>query len=203
VHIAHVSTAGSVKLIRQAKREGIPISCETCPHYFSLTEEAVRNYDTNAKVNPPLRSEADRRAILRGLKDGTIDVIATDHAPHNIEEKNIEFDLASSGMVGLETALGLVFTKLLDSKILNLKQAVAKLTVAPAKILNLTNKGKLQAGADADVTVIDPKLKWTVNASKFASRSRNTPFNGWELTGKAIYTIVGGRVVVNNGKLTA
>jgi dihydroorotase len=201
VHIAHVSSAGSVKLIRQAKREGVRVTCETCPHYFSLTEEAVKNYDTYAKVNPPLRSLADLKAIQRGLREGTIDAIATDHAPHNIEEKNLEFDLASSGMIGLETALGLTITKLVKTKILKLNQAIEKMTAAPARIMNLSNKGSLRPGADADLILVDPNAEWTVDASKFASKSRNTPFNGWKLTGKVVYTIVGGRVVVKNGKL--
>ena len=201
VHLAHISSAGSVKLIRQAKREGVPVTCETCPHYFALTEEAVKDYDTNAKVNPPLKSKADVRAILRGLKDGTIDVIATDHAPHNIEEKNVEFDSAANGMVGLETALALVLTRLVDTRILTLKQAAEKLTSAPARILKLTGKGTLHVGADADVIVVDPRAEWIVDPSKFASKSRNTPFSGWKLKGKVIYTIVGGRIVVREGKL--
>lgn len=202
IHIAHVSTAGSVKLIRQAKREGIAVTCETCPHYFSLTEEATRYYDTNAKVNPPLRSKDDLRAVLRGLKDGTIDVIATDHAPHNIEEKNIEFELASSGLVGLETAFGLVMTKLIGPKVLTLKQAVEKMSATPAKILNLKTKGSLKEGMDADVVLVDPKMEWTVDPTKFASKSRNTPFTGWKLYGKVCCTIVGGKVVVKDGQLT-
>lgn len=201
IHLAHVSSANSVKLIRQAKKERIPISCETCPHYFSLTEDAVRNYDTNAKVNPPLKSQADVREIVRGLRDGTIDAIATDHAPHTVEDKNVEFNLASNGMIGLETALSLVLSKLVEAKTLTLKQAIEKMTSAPARILNLANKGSLKIGADADLIIVDPKAEWTVDASRFASKSRNTPFNGWKLRGKVIYTIVGGRVVVKDGKL--
>jgi len=201
VHIAHVSSAGSVELIRKAKKEGAPVSCETCPHYFALTEEAVREYDTNAKVNPPLRGKQDLLAIIRGLKDGTIDVISTDHAPHNIEEKKIEFDLAASGMIGLETALGLVITKLVNTKVLTPKQAVEKLSTAPAKILGLNDKGKIKAGADADLVVVDPKKEWIVDISQSASKSKNTPFAGWKLTGKVVHTIVGGKVVVRNGKL--
>jgi len=200
VHIAHVSSAKSVELVRQAKRKGIPVTCETCPHYFSLSEEAVREYDTNAKVNPPLKSEQDVKAVIKGLKDGTIDVIATDHAPHNIEEKNVEFNLAAFGMVGLETALALILTKLVDTQALTLKKAIEKLTVAPAKILNL-DKGSLRIGADADLIIVDPKAEWTVDAAKLASKSRNTPFHGWKLKGKVLYTIVGGKVVVRDGKL--
>ncbi len=200
IHIAHVSSANSVKLIRQAKREKVPVTCETCPHYFSLTEESVRHYDTNAKVNPPLRSPADMREIIRGLKDGTIDAVATDHAPHTLEDKNVEFNLASSGMVGLETALALVLIKLVETKALTLKQAVEKMTAAPARVLNLKNKGSLKTGMDADLIVVDPKAEWTVDPSKFASKSRNTPFKGWKLKGKVLYAIVAGRVVVKDGK---
>jgi dihydroorotase len=192
--------ARSVELIRQAKKKGIPVTCETCPHYFSLTDEAVRNYDTNAKVNPPLRTQKDVKAIIRGLADGTIDTITTDHEPHNIEEKDIEFNQASSGMVGLETALALVITKLVVTKALTLKQALEKLTINPAKILKL-GKGTLQLGAEADITIIDPKREWVVDPSQFASKSKNTPFAGWKLQGKALYTLVGGRVVVGDGKL--
>jgi len=201
VHIAHVSTAGSVKLVRQAKRQGIPVTAETCPHYFTLTEAAVKDYDTNAKVNPPLRTAADLREIIRGIKDGTIDAIATDHAPHTVEDKKIEFGLAATGMVGLETALGLVLTKLVATKMLTLKGAVAALSTAPAKILNLKNKGTLKVGADADVVIVDPRAVWTVDPDRFASRSKNTPFTGWTLTGQVRQTIVGGKVVVKNGEL--
>jgi dihydroorotase len=201
VHIAHVSTAGAVGLLRQAKKDGVAVTCETCPQYFSLTEEAVRDYDTNAKVNPPLRSQADRRAVIQGLKDGVIDVIATDHAPHTTEEKKVEFDCALSGMVGLETALALVMTKLVNAKVITLKQAIAKLSSTPAKILNLPNKGTLKPGADADVIVVDPKAEWVVDPAKFASKSRNTPFGGWKLHGKVICTIVGGKAVVRDGKI--
>jgi dihydroorotase len=203
VHIAHVSSARSVELIRRAKKKKLQVSCETCPHYFSLTEEAVREYETNAKVNPPLRSKADLAAVIRGLRDGTIDVIATDHAPHNIEAKDVEFNLAAFGMVGLETALSLVITKLIEPKILTWKEAIAKMTSSPAKILNLNNKGSLKVGADADVVIVDPRAEWTVDPQKFASKSRNTPFAGWKLKGKVIYTIVGGKVVVRDGKLLA
>lgn len=201
VHIAHVSSAGSVRLLRQAKQDKINITCETCPHYFSLTEAAVKTYDTKAKVNPPLKTEADREEILRGLRDGTIDAIATDHAPHNIEEKNIEFNLAAGGLVGLETALALVVTRLIETKVLTPKQAIEKMTAAPARILNLKNKGTLKPGADGDIVIVDPKAEWLVDAAKFASKSRNTPFNGWQLKGKVLHTIVGGRLVVRDGRL--
>ena len=201
VHIAHVSTAGSVSLIRRAKKEGSAVTCETCPHYFSLTEEAVRNYDPNTKVNPPLRSKNDLKAVIKGLQDGTIDAIATDHAPHNIEEKNIEFNSASFGMIGLETALGLAMTMLVETKALTLKEVIHKMTLAPAKIIGLSSKGTLKPGADGDVTIVDPKAEWVVEVEKFASRSRNTPFNGWQLKGKVLHTIVSGKIIVKDGKL--
>ncbi|MGB9613287.1 MAG: dihydroorotase, partial [Candidatus Margulisiibacteriota bacterium] len=201
IHIAHISSAGSVKLVRLAKKEKVPITCETCPHYFTLTEEATRTYDTNTKVNPPLRSLADVKEIIKGLKDGTIEVIATDHAPHTIEEKKVEFGLAASGMVGLETALGLVITELIEKKILTWKQAAQKLSANPARILKLSNKGTIKPGADADIIVVDPRMEWVVDPSKFASKSKNTPFAGWKLKGKVLYTIVGGKVVVEDGRL--
>lgn len=202
VHLAHLSAAKSVELVRQAKRKGISITCETCPHYFSLTEEALKEYDTNAKVNPPLKSKKDVKAIIKGLADGTIDVIATDHAPHNVEEKNVEFNKAASGMVGLETALGLILTNIVNSKALSLGKAIAKLTINPAQILGI-DKGTLKVGADADVIIVDPKAEWVVESSQFASKSKNTPFEGKKLKGKVLYTIVGGRVVVKDGKLVA
>jgi len=191
LHIAHVSTAGSVRLIRDAKSRGVKVTAETCPHYFSLTEEAVRGYNTMAKMNPPLRTADDVAAIKQGLKDGTIDVIATDHAPHALDEKSGEFDYAPFGVVGLETALGLTL-KLVDEGALSLSEAVRKLTNNPAAILKI-GKGTLAVGSDADITIIDPDIEWTVDASEFKSKSRNTPFNGWKLRGKAIQTIVRGR----------
>ena len=200
VHLAHLSSAKSIELVRQAKKNKIAITAETCPHYFSLTEAACRDYDTNAKVNPPLKGEKDLAAVIRGLKDGTIDVIATDHAPHNIESKNVEFNRAAFGLVGLETALALVLTKLVGTKILSLKKAIAKMTIAPAKVLGL-NKGTLKVGADADVTIVDPKAEWTVDPNKFASKSKNTPFTGWKLKGQVLYTIVGGKIIVKDGQL--
>lgn len=202
LHVAHVSSAKSVDIIRQAKKRGAPVTCETCPHYFSLTEEAVRGYDTNAKVNPPLKSKKDQKAIIKGLKDGTIDAITTDHAPHNIEEKNVEFNQAAFGMVGLETALALTLTKLVNAKALTLREAVSKLTAGPAAILGL-NKGDLKVGADADLIIVDPKAEWIVDPSKFTSKSKNSPFAGHKLKGKVLFTIVRGKVVVRNGKLAA
>jgi dihydroorotase len=190
LHIAHVSTAGSVRLVRDAKARGIRVTAETCPHYFSLTEEAVRGYNTLAKMNPPLRTAEDVAAIKEGLRDGTIDAIATDHAPHAPDEKSGEFDYAPFGIVGLETALGLTM-KLVNENILTLADAVRKLSLNPATIMKL-GKGTLSIGSDADITIIDPDLEWTVDASQFKSKSMNTPFNGWKLKGRAVRTIVGG-----------
>jgi dihydroorotase len=192
VHIAHVSTAGSVDLLRAAKARGVQITAETCPHYFTLTDEAVRGYNTMAKMNPPLRTAGDVAAIKQGLKDGTIDVIVTDHAPHGMDEKSGEFDYAPFGIVGLETALGLSF-QLVKEKVLTLKELICKLSFNPASVLKI-GKGTLQTGADADITIIDTDLEWTVDSSLFRSKSKNTPFNGLKLKGKAVQTIVGGSV---------
>lgn len=192
LHIAHVSTAGSVRLVREAKQRGVKVTAETCPHYFTLTDEAARGYNTMAKMNPPLRTAEDVAAVKQGLKDGTIDVIATDHAPHGMDEKSVEFDYAPFGIVGLETALGLTF-KLVQEGTLALSGAIAKLSINPATILTL-GKGTLSVGVDADITIIDPDIEWTVDASQFRSKSRNTPFNGWKLKGRAVQTIVGGKI---------
>ncbi len=197
VHIAHVSTARSVRLIRQAKEDGVKVTCETCPHYFSLTDDALLEYDTNAKVSPPLRSAKDVKAILKGLKDGTIDVIATDHAPHKAEKKNVEFQRAASGMIGFETALPLVLTELVAKKVLSRKEAIAKLSSNPAGILRL-HKGTLKVGADADITVVNPKIEYTIDSSKLVSKSKNTPFHGRKVKGKITHTIVSGKVVYKN-----
>ena len=192
VHIAHVSTAGSVRLIRDAKKRGLKVTAETAPHYFTLTDEALQSYDTNFKINPPLRSEKDVAAIKEGLSDGTIDVIACDHAPHGRTDKEVEFEYAANGISGLETSLSLSMN-LTSSKILNWSELIAKMSANPARILNLP-KGKLEIGADADITVIDPLLKWTVNVQSFHSRGKNSPFNGRQMQGKAILTIVGGDI---------
>jgi dihydroorotase len=193
LHIAHVSTEGSVKLIRDAKKRGVNVTAETCPHYFSLTEDAVKDYDTNAKVNPPLRTKKDVDAIKEGLKDGTIDIIATDHAPHNRDEKLREFDLAPSGISGLETALGLSL-RLVDEGILDINQLIEKMSVNPAQILGISSKGSLKPGSDADVTILDTKKETRVDAEKFVSKGKNTPFHGWILKGMPIITISKGRV---------
>ncbi|NLU09752.1 MAG: dihydroorotase [Tepidanaerobacter acetatoxydans] len=197
VHIAHVSTEGSLRLIRQAKSEGVKVSCEVTPHHLTLTEKAVMGYDTNAKVNPPLRTQSDIDALLEGLKDGTIDAIATDHAPHHMDEKDLEFDKAAFGMVGLETALGVILTHIVKEGILSLNAAIEKMTSGPAKVLGL-DMGTLKIGAPADITVIDPNRVWTVDKNKFFSKGRNTPFDGWRLTGKAVLTMVDGRIVYSD-----
>lgn len=192
LHVAHVSTRGSIDIIRQAKKRGINVTCEAAPHHFTLTDEAVRGYNTNAKMNPPLRSTGDREAVRQGIADGTVDAIATDHAPHHIDEKNVEFNLAMNGIVGLETALPLTL-KLVEDGLIDLPKAVALLTCGPAAALGLP-VGQLQEGGNADVTVIDPELEWTVDAQKLASKSKNTPFDGWKMKGAAVCTIVGGKV---------
>ncbi|MCK4436724.1 dihydroorotase [bacterium] len=198
IHIAHISTAKSVQLVRQAKAGGIKVTCETAPHYFSLTDEAVRTFDTNTKMNPPLRTAGDVEAIKEGLKDGTIDVIATDHAPHTIVEKEVEYNLAPFGIIGLETALPLVL-KAVEEGFLTLTDAIAKMSINPAKILGI-GKGTLSVGADADVAIIDLSKERTVRPEEFQSKSRNSPFIGWKLKGVASTTIVGGKIVMKDGK---
>jgi len=193
VHIAHVSTEGAVRIIREARSRGVAVTAETAPHYFSLSEEALESFDTNLKVNPPLRSKRDLEAIKEGLKDGTLDVIATDHAPHSSLEKDVEFDYASSGMVGLETALPLA-QQLVKEKVLSLPELIPKFTNHPAEILGIS-KGTLNPGADADITIMDVSLKKKVDVNQFKSKSRNCPFHNWELEGVAIYTIVKGEMV--------
>ena len=200
IHIAHVSTRGSVELVRQAKKRGVNVTCETCPHYFTLTENAVDGFNTNAKMNPPLRTSDDVEAIKEGLKDGTIDCIVTDHAPHHIDEKNCEFALALNGIVGFETSLGLGLQYLVKSGVLTLNELIEKMAVNPSRILRI-NKGSLSIDADADITIFDPSKEWTVDISKFQSKSKNSPFDGFTLCGKPEYVIVGGKIVVNNGEL--
>jgi dihydroorotase len=192
VHIAHVSTGGSVRLIHNAKKRGLNVTAETAPHYFTLTDEALQSYDTSYKVNPPLRSKQDVAAIKEGLADGTIDVIACDHAPHGRTDKEVEFEYATNGISGLETSLALSLT-LIGNKILKWPELITRMSLNPARILNIP-KGTLQEGADADITVIDPELKWTVDARTFRSRGKNTPFNKYQLQGKAVMTIVGGEI---------
>lgn len=195
VHIAHVSTRLSVDLIRSAKKRGVKVTAETCPHYFSITEEACQQFNTLAKVNPPLRTKADVEAIIEGLKDGTIDIIATDHAPHHADEKNVEFNVAANGMVGFETALPLSVTCLVKPGHLSMEQLVEKMCTNPAKLLALS-KGVLEIDAIADITIVDINEEYTVDISKFESRSKNSPFDGFRLSGTVYCTIVNGKVVV-------
>lgn len=193
LHIAHVSTEGSVRLVREAKERGIQVTAETCPHYFSLTERAVEGYNTNAKVNPPLRAQKDVDAIKQGLKDSTIDVIATDHAPHHRDEKLQEFDRAPSGISGLETALSLSL-KLVEEGVLTMPQLVEKMALNPSKILGI-NKGSLKVGADADVVIVDVNKEFKVEPGKFVSKGKNTPFDGWVLKGMPVMTICKGKII--------
>lgn len=195
LHIAHVSTKRSVELIREAKKNRIKVTCEATPHHWTLTDEAVKNLDTNTKMNPPLRSQEDVEAIKEGLQDGTIDVIASDHAPHTLAEKQQGYKLAPFGIIGLETTVGLIISQLVNKRILSLSEAIAKLTINPAKVLNL-DAGELKIGKKADITIIDMNKEWTVDVNKFESKARNCPFNGWKLQGKAVITIVGGKVIM-------
>ncbi len=193
LHIAHVSTREGVQLIREAKAKGIEVTAEVTPHHLTLTEEALKDFDTNAKVNPPLRTEEDREALIEGLKDGTIDVIATDHAPHSPVEKEVEMDLAAFGMVGLETALPLML-RLVEEGVLEPLSLFEKVTVNPARILGIEG-GSLRQGSRADAVLIDPGKEWVVDPSLFHSRGRNTPFKGWKMKGKVVKTILEGKVV--------
>lgn len=193
VHIAHISTARSIAAVRAAQKEGLRVTAEVTPHHLFLTDEAVEGYDTDFKMAPPLRSRVDREAAREALGDGTICAIATDHAPHSVLEKDVEFDQAANGVVGLETALPLAL-RLVEEGVLSLSDAVARLTSGPASVVRL-DKGTLTPGADADVTVVDPRAEWMVDPLALRSKSRNTPFKGWRLRGRVLLTIVGGRVV--------
>jgi dihydroorotase len=194
VHLAHVSTAGAIEAVRRAKQSGLNVTCEVAPHHWTLTDEAVSEYDTNTKMNPPLRSEEHVAAILEGMKDGTIDAIATDHAPHHFDEKALEFDQAPFGITGLETAVGLAFD-LVQRGVVGLERVVEMCATNPAKIFGLKDRGTFRAGAHADVTILDPQLEWVFDVSKSKSKSRNTPFDGRTMQGAAVATIVGGRLV--------
>jgi len=203
LHVMHLSTEGAVQIVRRAKQRGVSVTAEVTPHHLTLTDECLRSYDSNFKMNPPLRSRRHVDACLEGLCDGTIDAIATDHAPHAIEKKSHAIDVAPFGIVGLETAVGVLVTKLVKPGILTWSQLVEKLATNPAKILGLTGqasqkgttlKGTLAVGADADVTVIDPDCRWTVSASELVSKSKNSPYLGEELTGRACAVIVGGQL---------
>ncbi|MDP3013947.1 MAG: dihydroorotase [Candidatus Subteraquimicrobiales bacterium] len=199
IHIAHVSTAGSVELIRGAKERGVNVTCEVTPQHLILTEAMTETFDTNYKVNPPLRSEVDVLALREGLKDGTIDVIASDHAPHALHEKEREFQLAPFGIIGLETTLSLILTELVKAREFSLYSVVEKLTVNPAKILGL-DLGSLSIGSPADIMVFDPNVKVKVDVNSFESKSKNSPFGGWELYGVTRYVLVGGNLVLEEGK---
>ena len=198
VHLAHMSTKGSVELIRWGKERGINVTAEACPHHLSLTEERVRGYDTNAKMNPPLRTEKDVEALREAVKDGTIDLVATDHAPHHYDEKEREFADAPNGIVGLETALAVIVTNLVEKGHLSFSNLVDRMACTPARLFNLPG-GSLKRGAVADVTVFDPKAHWKVDAAEFVSKGRNSPYNGMTLVGRAACTIVAGSVVYRSG----
>ena len=193
LHIAHISTRGAIDFVRQAKKRGVNVTCEATPHHFTLTDEAVRGYNTNAKMNPPLRRSEDVDAVRAGLADGTIDAIATDHAPHHIDEKNVEFAIAMNGIVGLETSLPLSL-QLVKDGVLDLNSVIAKLTCGPCQALDIP-RGTLAVGSIADIAIIDPDLEWTVVAEDLASKSKNTPFNEWIMTGAAVQTILAGKTV--------
>lgn len=203
VHLTHLSTAGSMELVRRAKEEGLPVTCDITPHHIALTDEAVRtlDYDTSTKVNPPLRTEADREALRLAVKEGLVDLIATDHAPHHFDDKDVEYNYAAFGISGLETAVGLVVTHLVGGGHLDWVGVARLMSANPARLLGLEDKGSLRPGADADVTVVDPEAEWTVDPESFTSKGRNTPFAGLTLRGRVTETIVGGRLVVRGGRL--
>lgn len=195
-HVAHMSTAGCLELVRDAKNRGLNVTCEVTPHHFTLTDDAVRSYDTNTKMNPPLRSRDDVEAMKQGLKDGTIDVIATDHAPHSYDEKQVEFQHAPFGIVGLETAIGLAITELFEKNILSLYQLIEKFSTNPRRILHLPQI-KIQEGEQANLTIFDPSVQWVVDVQKLKSKSKNSPFNGFALRGKAVGVFNNGQVYWN------
>lgn len=192
-HVQHISTAWSVELIRRGKKDGQKVTTEVAPHHLLLTDETCRSFDTNYKMNPPLRTAADVAACIEGVRDGTIDILATDHAPHLAEEKELEFQFAPMGIIGLECALPLYIKALVEPGHIDWMKLIEMMTIKPAEIVKL-KKGTLSVGADADVTIIDPAMKWTIDKEAFVSRSRNCPFHGWEVTGRAVCTIVGGAV---------
>ncbi len=201
LHIAHVSTSESVELIRNAKKKGLSVTAETCPHYFTLSDEAVLNFDTNTKVKPPLRTKNDIRAIKEALKDGTIDAISTDHAPHTEAEKDVEYDFAPFGIIGLETALSLSYMELVKAGFLSLSGLIERMSLAPAKILNLQNKGHLSIGSDADILIFDTEISWVVEKNNLESKSKNTPFLGWTLISKPLELIAGGKHIMKESRI--
>jgi len=194
LHVAHISTADALKGVRRGKRAKARVTCEVTPHHFTLTDEAVRDYDSRFKMNPPLRSASDLEAILVAVSDGTIDAIATDHAPHAAHEKEMEFERAAFGITGLETALGLAITRLHKEKHISMTRVVELFTAGPARCFDLRGRGSLARGSIADVTIFDPRKKWTFGAAKSLSKSKNTPFDGWQFTGRVVATIVGGKI---------
>lgn len=194
IHFSHISAKRSIELIRQAKAQGIAVTAEACPHHFSLTEEAVQGFDTNTKVNPPLRSKEDVEAVKLALKDGTLDCISTDHAPHALDEKEFEFDSAPMGMIGFETALGLAGRELIDKKYITWSTLVEKMSVNPAQILGLANKGEIAEGKDADLIIVDPDKEWILKKEDIASLSKNSPFIGEKMKGRVEVTICNGKV---------
>ena len=199
LHVAHVSTASALKAIRRGKKNRVRVSCEVTPHHFTLADQDMADYDTRFKMNPPLRTAADREALLAALADGTIDAIATDHAPHARYEKDVEFDIAPFGVTGLETALGLAISRLHRERRIPLMRIVELFSTNPARLLGLRGRGSLVKGSRADVTIFDPAKRWTFDASKSLSTARNTPFDGWPLVGKAVATIVNGAIVFRAG----
>ncbi len=200
LHLCHMSTKGCVELIRQAKERGIKVTAEVTPHHFTLSEDDINDYDANYKMNPPLRTKADVEALKQALKDNIIEVISTDHAPHHVDEKNCEFEKAANGIIGLETSLCLGITELVETGLLTPSQLIEKMSYNPAKVLN-SDKGTLSVGKDADITIIDPNCEYAIDIEKFESKARNTPFNGRKVKGKVLYTIVGGKTIVENGIL--
>jgi dihydroorotase len=200
LHIAHVSTASSVELIRKGKEDGVRVTVEVTPHHLILNEEAILGYNTNAKVNPPLRLEEDVKALREALADGTIDCIATDHAPHHYDEKEKEFNYAPFGMIGLDAVLGLVLTELVHTGIITWKQLIQRMSLKPAQILNVPG-GTIDIGSPADITIIDPDLEWEIDPDKFFSKSKNSPFKGWKVKGRAVLTMVDGKIVWDIGKI--
>ena len=193
VHICHVSTYSGVRLIRDAKKAGVKVTAETCPHYFAVTDDIIRTFDTNTKVNPPIREEIDKQAVLQGLKDGTLDCIVTDHAPHHVNDKNVEYNLASFGISGIETSFGFAVTYLYKTGVLTLNELANKMSLAPAQILNLEG-GKIEEGAVADIMIANLDEEWTVDPANFVSKGKNSPFKGYTLNGVVKYTLVDGEI---------
>lgn len=200
IHLCHISTAGSVELIKQAKARGVQVTAEATPHHFTLCDEDLIDYDANYKMNPPLRSRKDLEAIRQALKDNIIEVIATDHAPHHIDEKNCEFEKAANGIIGLETSFALGVTELVNKNVLTPYELIEKMAYNPAKILN-SSKGNLSCGSVADITISNPDMEYVINVDEMVSKAKNTPFGGKTVKGKVLYTIVNGKIVVENGKL--